>query len=153
MAPDPALKQSQQATPTNAGPFVLRPLLQNVPLSAEGGNEDIKISCVDFLGMHLLFTTSTPPVAQLTETAQTATSMSGPQHPSCFTSSRYLLIPRIRREVPSSSSHQDCVRHTPKPRPHQAAPVQVFNKSSCCREWGKHVFCATGLSLSTRSPN
>jgi len=35
-----------------AGPYVLRPLLQNVPLSADGGNEDIKINCVDFLGIY-----------------------------------------------------------------------------------------------------
>lgn len=33
-----------------AGPYVLRPLLHDVPLSAEGNDEDIKINCVDYLG-------------------------------------------------------------------------------------------------------
>jgi vacuolar protein sorting-associated protein 3 len=32
------------------GPFVLRSLLEDVPLSAEGGNDDIEINCVEFLG-------------------------------------------------------------------------------------------------------
>jgi len=35
---------------SGAGPYVLRPLLQSVPLSADGGDEDIKINCVDYLG-------------------------------------------------------------------------------------------------------
>lgn len=33
-----------------SGPFVLRSLLDNVPLSADGGQEDIKINCVDYYG-------------------------------------------------------------------------------------------------------
>lgn len=32
------------------GPYVLRPLLENVPLSAEGDRDDIEINCVEFLG-------------------------------------------------------------------------------------------------------
>ncbi len=32
------------------GPFVLQSLLEDVPLSAEGDNEDIEINCVEFLG-------------------------------------------------------------------------------------------------------
>lgn len=32
------------------GPFVLRSLLEDVPLSAEGENDDIVINCVEFLG-------------------------------------------------------------------------------------------------------
>lgn len=33
------------------GPFVLRNLLQDLPLSAEGDRNDIEINCVEFLGM------------------------------------------------------------------------------------------------------
>lgn len=33
-----------------SGPFVLRTLLADVPLSADGDKEDIKINCVDYLG-------------------------------------------------------------------------------------------------------
>ena len=42
------------ATPAHpgqgAGPFVLRPLLDDVPLSEDGTKTDIKINCVDYLG-------------------------------------------------------------------------------------------------------
>jgi hypothetical protein len=38
------------------GPFVLRSLLEDVPLSAEGENNDIKINCVEFLGEYAYFT-------------------------------------------------------------------------------------------------
>ena len=32
------------------GPYVLRSLLDEVPLSADGSQDDIKINCVDYLG-------------------------------------------------------------------------------------------------------
>ncbi len=32
------------------GPYVLRTLLDEVPLSADGSQEDIKINCVDYYG-------------------------------------------------------------------------------------------------------
>lgn len=32
------------------GPYILRSLLDNVPLSADGAQEDIKINCVDYFG-------------------------------------------------------------------------------------------------------
>lgn len=32
------------------GPFVLRTLLDNVPLSEDGDHDSIKINCVDYLG-------------------------------------------------------------------------------------------------------
>lgn len=35
-----------------SGPFVLRSLLEDVPLSAEGEKDDIEINCVEFLGEH-----------------------------------------------------------------------------------------------------
>ena len=52
------LEAAQKATvmatrnrkPVEAGPFVLRSLLDDVPLSADGDQEDIKINCVDYLG-------------------------------------------------------------------------------------------------------
>ncbi|KAK1774885.1 hypothetical protein QBC45DRAFT_24405 [Copromyces sp. CBS 386.78] len=44
--------------PMAAGPYVLRPLLHDVPLSAEGTDEDIKINCVDYLDGNLYVGTS-----------------------------------------------------------------------------------------------
>lgn len=33
------------------GPYVLRGLLEDVPLSAEGDRDDIEINCVEYFGM------------------------------------------------------------------------------------------------------
>ena len=46
-----ALSASGHHQPLEAGPFVLRTLLDEVPLSADGPHDDIKINCVDYLGM------------------------------------------------------------------------------------------------------
>jgi hypothetical protein len=52
------LEQSTGASsweePPETGPFVLRSLLEDLPLSADGDREDIEINCVEFLGIHLL---------------------------------------------------------------------------------------------------
>ncbi|KAF3760136.1 hypothetical protein M406DRAFT_296782 [Cryphonectria parasitica EP155] len=40
------------------GPFVLRTLLDDVPLSEDGDNDDVKINCVDYLGGNLYIGTS-----------------------------------------------------------------------------------------------
>jgi hypothetical protein len=37
-------------TSREVGPYVLRTLLDEVPLSADGSKDDIKINCVDYLG-------------------------------------------------------------------------------------------------------
>lgn len=57
MASDPQRKQGQPAPPA-ARPYALRPLLHDVPLSADGNDEDVKINCVDYYGMR------TPVVAE-----------------------------------------------------------------------------------------
>ena len=36
------------------GPFVLRTLLEDLPLSATGDQHDVEINCVEFLGMCIL---------------------------------------------------------------------------------------------------
>lgn len=49
--PSPTSKPSPSSSPSSAmGPFVLRPLLHDVPLSSDGASDDIKINCVDYLG-------------------------------------------------------------------------------------------------------
>lgn len=35
------------------GPYVLRALLEDLPLSADGDRDDIEITCVEFLGTQL----------------------------------------------------------------------------------------------------
>jgi vacuolar protein sorting-associated protein 3 len=39
-----------QDAPVEDGPFVLRTLLEGVPLSADGTSQDIKINCVEYYG-------------------------------------------------------------------------------------------------------
>lgn len=43
------------ATALQRGPFVLRSLLENVPLSADDTEEDIQINCVDYYGKYYYF--------------------------------------------------------------------------------------------------
>lgn len=43
-------RKRKRAAP-ETGPFVLRSLLEDLPLSAEGDRDDIEINCVEFLGM------------------------------------------------------------------------------------------------------
>lgn len=53
---DPQSKGAASASSQGAmqelqgGPFVLRTLLHDVPLSEDGDNDSIKINCVDYLG-------------------------------------------------------------------------------------------------------
>ncbi|GJC88787.1 vacuolar protein sorting-associated protein 3 [Colletotrichum liriopes] len=49
---------STNAVARNDGPFVLRTLLDEVPLSADGAAEGIKINCVDYLEHNLYVGTS-----------------------------------------------------------------------------------------------
>ncbi|KAH7418360.1 hypothetical protein BKA64DRAFT_590281 [Cadophora sp. MPI-SDFR-AT-0126] len=51
-----ALSRRQAAAET--GPFVLRALLEDLPLSAEGDRDDIEINCVEFLEQNLYVGTS-----------------------------------------------------------------------------------------------
>ncbi|KAK4241118.1 hypothetical protein C8A03DRAFT_12590 [Achaetomium macrosporum] len=60
MASDPQRKQSKAAAVALPGarPYTLRPLLLNVPLSADGSGEDVKINCVDYFDGNLYVGTS-----------------------------------------------------------------------------------------------
>ncbi len=43
---------SERKRNPESGPFVLRSLIEDLPLSAEGNRDDIEINCVEFLGMY-----------------------------------------------------------------------------------------------------
>lgn len=43
--------KKRKRTALETGPFVLRTLLEDLPLSAEGNGNNIEINCVEFLGM------------------------------------------------------------------------------------------------------
>jgi hypothetical protein len=46
-------RKRKRKAPEN-GPYVLRSLIEDVPLSADGDRTDIEINCVEFLGARLL---------------------------------------------------------------------------------------------------
>jgi hypothetical protein len=48
---DPEKPITRRKQSPEAGPFVLRSLLEDLPLSADGDRNDIEINCVEFLGM------------------------------------------------------------------------------------------------------
>jgi hypothetical protein len=43
--------KKRKRTIPETGPYVLRSLLNDLPLSAEGDRDDIEINCVEFYGM------------------------------------------------------------------------------------------------------
>ncbi|PSR97116.1 hypothetical protein BD289DRAFT_503852 [Coniella lustricola] len=55
---NPPTASTATATATATGPFVLRTLLDDVPLSEDGENEGIKINCVEYLDGNLYIGTS-----------------------------------------------------------------------------------------------
>jgi hypothetical protein len=50
--PEKAGLKKRQHPASETGPFVLRSLLEDLPLSAEGDRDDIEINCVEFLGTY-----------------------------------------------------------------------------------------------------
>lgn len=54
---DVANSKKRKGVNAETGPYVLRTLLEDVPLSAEGDQDDIKINCVEVLGtVRLIYT-------------------------------------------------------------------------------------------------
>jgi len=52
MDPEKASLKRRQHSAPETGPFVLRSLLDDLPLSVEGDRDDIEINCVEFLGTY-----------------------------------------------------------------------------------------------------
>ena len=51
-AGEPTLsRKRKRETPPTIGPYVLKPLLDNVPLSSDGEDSKIEISCVEYWGI------------------------------------------------------------------------------------------------------
>ena len=49
--PEEPMSRKRKRPVPEIGPFVLRSLLEDLPLSADGDRDDIEINCVEFLGM------------------------------------------------------------------------------------------------------
>lgn len=48
----PSPSRQQQPLPVGSGPFALRALLEDVPLVTDETGDDVKITCVDYLGAY-----------------------------------------------------------------------------------------------------
>lgn len=52
---DERVREENEQPDLETGPFVLRTLLKDVPLSGDGAkDDDVKINCVEYLGTHQL---------------------------------------------------------------------------------------------------
>lgn len=58
---------TRQPLPVGSGPFTLRSLLEDVPLVTDETGDDVKITCVDYLGTHraVRFPDSSLPLANI----------------------------------------------------------------------------------------
>lgn len=93
-------------TPAETGPYVLRSLLADVPLSAEGNGEDLEITCVEFLGMRsATMRWGTSNVEGIMANTLTQNPISTLEHPPLrsYTSSKYHQIPKTQLESPRIS--------------------------------------------------
>lgn len=134
MAPDLKSRGSEGTTSHEqpmTGPFVLRTLLDNVPLSEDGDDEEVKINCVDYLGKNQPNSVLTASCSLLTDRlSQEVIFTSAPLPLSFFISSRY---PPTLPTSPAnlfSYSPQDCAL----PMLRALLPAmrsRGFSKSSC----------------------
>jgi hypothetical protein len=104
--PEKAPSTKLARTAPEVGPFVLRSLLADLPLSAEGDGNDIEINCVEFLGMcdrtpllGIMFMFS-PLQKTTTDNAQTSTSTLGHPLPKSSTFSKFLQTRKTHLQSP-----------------------------------------------------
>jgi hypothetical protein len=85
---------SKQPLPAlETGPFVLRTLLADVPLSADGDGLDIQITCVEYLGRYVWLGRCRS-IAKLLP--QTKISTSAHPHPNFFTLYKFHQILKMK---------------------------------------------------------
>lgn len=136
-----------EAKPSESGPYVLRTLLNDVPLSADGADNGIKINCVEYFGTHP--TTTVTWTEKLTPCIQTAISTLEPVHPNYFTMS---IFPKTHARRPGS--RYLCLplgsgSHSPNPTI-RGLEYNGFSSFLGCQ---RRVYYATGLSPSTPCPS
>jgi hypothetical protein len=140
--------EGQPFTPSREdGPFVLRSLLDDVPLSTDGSQNDVKINCVEYYGA---FKACWPkPTGSVLTLLQSTISTSAQAHRSCCTLSRYLRIPVIAPADLFTSSLRDSLQVMPK----YQAPCPVFNRSYSSPAPARPAYDAIGRSPSTLCRN
>lgn len=117
-------RKRKRAAP-ETGPFVLRSLLQEVPLSAEGDRDDIEINCVEFLG--------------------TCARRWHAKNGVCYTRTRNLLVQELTPPRPESIRWNFCFGTPP-------LCTTSFRPYRCIRHVNLYPSLKTSSSLS-RAPN
>lgn len=147
---EPSSRDAQQELAT--GPYVLRTLLHDIPLSEDGGDDDddngndVRIKCVDYIG------NSHPWPGQLlmlTASPQAATFISAPLPRNCSISSK--SPPTLPTSLASRSSYlpRGYARHITRAPLPPGIRNQGSNRSYCCLGSRKHACSATTPSPST----
>lgn len=129
------------------GPYVLRSLLDNVPLSADDSHQDVKINCVEYLGKSPFTYLSLLPLDAKPASRQTTTYTSVPRHLNSFTSLVSLPTPPTAPATLCIYSPQGSL----PPMLNRPRRAPAFNRSSFSPALARPASYATGQSPSTPS--
>ncbi|KAI1654874.1 hypothetical protein F4813DRAFT_191020 [Daldinia decipiens] len=125
-------KNSQKAF--DAGPFVLRTLFADVPLSEDGTRDDIKINCVEYLDNHLYVGTSDSELLHFFQI---------PPDPADKSSApTFILASRLRPAFAESAAASNCTR----PGVQQILLLPTVNKACILCNWTVTFYSLPELS-------
>lgn len=114
-----------------SGPFVLRELISNIPLSAEGDLQDIVINCIEFLDQNLYIGTSAAEILHFVQIPPDPADIGG--QPS------YILASRLPPEFHPTVA-------TPKPGVQQILLLPSVNKACILCNWTVTFYSLPELS-------
>ena len=143
-------RKRRRISPPQAAPYVLRQLLDDLPLATEDPNADVHITCVEYWSKVLTRFTmlsywNSPincPFKQMT----TSISVLPPRR--SYTSSAFRRIPLINQANRPLSSRRDCLFSSPRIPP-LSRTYRVSSKLSYFQQPIKPVYFAMARSLST----
>lgn len=143
-------RKRRRISPPQADPYILRQLLDELPLAVEDPNADVYITCVEYWSKALTWFSRVvvlnQPVNCYLKQMTTCTS-APPLRRSCI-SSACLRIPLINPANRPSFSRRDCPYSSPRAQPRLPAN-KVSNRLLCFRQSIKPVYSAMALLRST----
>ena len=150
--PAPAPTDQDGPGPREDGPYILRPLLEGVPLVADGSEKNVKINCVEFHGMMPASSGILGLFWSVINQLQMATSISAHRAPRSFTSFKFHPILLITTQSPCLSLPRGSLRFLQiHLRPQVVAPE--CRKYCCYHESAKPACSVIGPLHSTLCRN
>lgn len=142
---DQVAPESARSGVVERGPYVLKTLLEDVPLSADGDREDIVINCIEYWGMCYQTaayhsSSKTPVLVLWANWLQRATCMLEHPPPRFYTLYKYLPTPPTIPMVQHIYWRRGSVRRIQKRR---LRSVRVCNKSSSSPQPTRLAYYAT----------